>query len=144
MKSILIIVVLIVLGGFVYFGFNSTNKQVNTPVTNTQSTNPTDQPVTTTVQNVKEFTVEGKPFEFNPKEIKVKKGDTVKITFVNNEGNHDFMIDGLNVKTKQIAAGQTDTVEFVANTAGTFEYYCSVGNGYHRQQGMVGNLVVEE
>ncbi|MDO8658241.1 MAG: plastocyanin/azurin family copper-binding protein [Candidatus Levybacteria bacterium] len=41
-------------------------------------------------------------------------------------------------------AGQTDTVEFTADTAGTFEYYCSVGNGYHKEQGMVGTLVIEE
>ena len=141
MKSILIVAALIVIGGFIYFGLKATNKQANLPATNTQSTNPTDQPVS---NSVKEFTIEAKPFEFNPKEIRVKKGNSVKITFVNNEGTHDFMIDGLNVKTKQIPAGQTDTVEFVANTAGTFEYYCSVGNGYHRQQGMVGSLVVEE
>ena len=39
------------------------------------------------------------------------------------------------------ATGQIDEVEFVVDKAGTFEYYCSVGN--HRQMGMVGKLIVE-
>lgn len=39
------------------------------------------------------------------------------------------------------SADGVTSVTFVADTLGTFEYYCSVGN--HRAQGMVGNLVVE-
>ena len=92
---------------------------------------------------VKSFEVEGKPFEFSVKEIRVKEGDRVRVTFKNTEGMHDFVVEGLDVRTKQIQAGESDTVEFVANKKGTFEYYCSVGNGYHRQQGMKGNLIVE-
>lgn len=95
----------------------------------------------TTTGEVKEFTVEGSAFKFVPAQIKVKKGDTVKITFVNKGGSHDFVIDELDVATKQLGAGESETVEFVADKAGTFEYYCSVGN--HRAQGMKGNLVVE-
>ena len=56
---------------------------------------------------------------------------------------HDWVIDEFSARAKQIQAGETDTVEFVANKKGTFEYYCSVGNGFHRQQGMVGKLIVE-
>lgn len=93
------------------------------------------------MKEAKTFTVEGSPFMFSPKEIRAKKGDTVKIVFVNKQGFHDWTIDGFNAKTKQIKAGETDEVTFVADKAGTFEYYCSVGN--HRQQGMVGKLVVE-
>jgi plastocyanin len=90
---------------------------------------------------VKEFTVTGKSFSFTPNELKVKKGDTVKITFKNNGGFHDWVIDEFNARTKQIGDGEIDTVEFTADKAGTFEFYCSVGN--HRQMGMVGNLIVE-
>jgi len=90
---------------------------------------------------VKEFTVVGVPFSFNPAEIRVKKGDTVRIIFRNEKGTHDWVIDEFNARTKILQVGQTETIQFVANKAGTFEYYCSVGT--HRQMGMKGNLVVE-
>lgn len=90
---------------------------------------------------VKTYEVEGGSFYFTPKEIKVNKGDTVKIVFKNVQGFHDWVLDEFNAKTKQIPAGETDEVTFVADKAGTFEFYCSVGT--HRQQGMVGKLIVE-
>ena len=80
-------------------------------------------------------------FAFSMNEIKVQQGDTVKIVFQNNDGFHDWVVDEFNARTKQINAGATDTVEFVADKAGTFEYYCSVGK--HRELGMKGNLIVE-
>jgi plastocyanin len=89
----------------------------------------------------KEFTVTGSNFSFDPKEIKVKKGDTVKILFKNADGFHDWRVDEFNAATKKIKGGEQDSVQFVAEKAGTFEYYCSVGE--HRQMGMKGNLVVE-
>jgi len=57
------------------------------------------------------------------------------------EGTHDFVIDEFNVATKMTKTGETDTVEFIADKAGVFEYYCSVGE--HRKMGMVGTLTVE-
>lgn len=95
----------------------------------------------TTEGGVKEFTVTGSSFKFEPNVLTVNKGDTVKITFKNTGGFHDLTIDGYNVHTKQIAAGATDTLEFTADKAGTFEYYCSVGN--HRAMGMKGTLTVK-
>ncbi|MBI2611875.1 cupredoxin domain-containing protein [Candidatus Gottesmanbacteria bacterium] len=90
---------------------------------------------------VKEFDVVGTPFSFDVKEIKVKKGDTVRINYTNGQGLHDWTVDEFNARTKQLQAGQSETIEFVADKVGEFEYYCSVGN--HRQQGMVGTLIVE-
>lgn len=92
--------------------------------------------------NVKEFAISGSNFKYSLPEIKVKLGDTVKIVFTNSDGFHDWVIDEFNAKTPQIAAGKTETVTFVADQAGSFEYYCSVGQ--HRANGMKGNLVVEE
>ena len=90
---------------------------------------------------VKEFTVEGSNFKFVPATLKVKVGNTVRVTFKNTGGTHDFKIDEFKVATKQIAGGKSEVVEFVADKAGTYEYYCSVGQ--HRKMGMVGKLVVE-
>jgi len=92
-------------------------------------------------QAVKEFTVNGDNFTFDLKEIKVKKGDTVRIVFNNTEGTHDLVLDEFDVATKMLQAGGTETVEFVADQTGEFEYYCSVGS--HRQMGMKGTLIVE-
>jgi len=91
---------------------------------------------------VKEFTLDAFKFGFSLKELRVKKGDKVKITLTNSDGLHDWAIDEFSAATERIGEGATATVEFVANTVGTFEYYCSVGN--HRARGMVGSLIVEE
>ncbi|MBI2031922.1 MAG: cupredoxin domain-containing protein [Candidatus Levybacteria bacterium] len=91
---------------------------------------------------VKEITVVGSPFKFDLKTITVKKGQKVKILFKNAQGNHDFVIDEFDVKTQVLNAGEEEAVEFTADQAGTFKYYCSVGN--HRAMGMEGTLTVEE
>jgi plastocyanin len=96
---------------------------------------------TSASSSVKAFTVNSNNFKFAPTTIKVKKGDTVRITLNNTGGIHDLVIDEFDVRTKQLPNAGTDTVEFVADKVGTFEYYCSVGN--HRQMGMVGTLTVE-
>jgi len=90
---------------------------------------------------VKEFTITGDNFSFTPSTITVKKGDRVKITFKNNKGYHDFVIDEFGVATKQAQAPATEVLEFTADKVGSFEYYCSVGT--HRSMGMKGVLKIE-
>lgn len=91
---------------------------------------------------VKEFAVSGNEFAFVPKTLTAVKGDTVKVTFTNTgKLPHNFVIKELNVQGKTIQPGQTDTVTFTADKAGSFEYYCSVGT--HKDKGMVGMLTVE-
>jgi plastocyanin len=159
-KIILIVVILaIAVAGGYYFGFGNQDETMNTENTeddqNVEATNtPTATPTTAgeesgdikeeikeVIGSVKEFTVVGTPFKFTPAEIRVKRGDKVKIIFKNDQGMHDFVIDELSVKTKVLQAGQSEVIEFTPNQAGTFEFYCSVGN--HRQMGMVGKLIVE-
>ena len=55
---------------------------------------------------------------------------------------HDFNIDELGVDGPVIKAGETTTIDFVADQVGEFEYYCSVVQ--HRANGQVGMLIVEE
>ena len=97
--------------------------------------------VSPTTETVKEFTVDGKNFSLTPATITVNKGDRVRITFKNSGGTHDFVIDEFNVATERIASGQSETVEFLADKTGSFEYYCSVGS--HRAMGMKGTLTVQ-
>lgn len=141
-KIIALIAVIVVLGGG-WWMYKSRGEQI--PIANIESTTTQqvemEQP-TIEESNVKEFTITSKGLSFDPKQIEVNKGDTVRITYVNTMGVHDFVIDEFDVATSQIPAGQMEIVTFVADKAGTFEYYCSVGT--HRQQGMWGMLTVKE
>jgi len=92
--------------------------------------------------NAEVFEVRGVNYGFDVKEIRVKKGQTVTINFESTDGFHDWAVDEFDAKTQKVQPGTPTSVTFVADQAGTFEYYCSVGQ--HRAHGMVGKLIVEE
>jgi len=140
-KYLPVIIVVIIIGAIGFYVMNM-NKAVAPEMTKVAPSEVMTAEEGTPSATVKEFTVTGSNFSFDPKTITVKKGDTVKVTFKNQDGFHDFVIDEFNVATKQIQGGQEEVVEFVADQAGSFEYYCSVGQ--HRANGMFGTLVVEE
>jgi nitrite reductase (NO-forming) len=100
----------------------------------------TGQETVTLDPNAKVFEVRGVNYDFDISEIKVKKGETVTINFESTDGFHDIVIDEFSAKTKKVQPGVKTSVTFVADKAGTFEYYCSIGS--HRANGMVGKLVV--
>ncbi|HEY9584685.1 MAG TPA: plastocyanin/azurin family copper-binding protein [Candidatus Paceibacterota bacterium] len=138
MKTVYAIIIVIIIVGLLWFVFgineNSDNVVPETPISqNGNNAAPEGKAVS--------FDVTGKNFEFNMKEIKVKEGDTVTINFKSESGFHDFVLDEFNVRTAQLQSGGTESVTFLANKKGTFEYYCSVGS--HRSMGMVGKLIVE-
>ncbi len=93
------------------------------------------------MEKVKTFDLTGRNFAFSQNDIRVKKGDTVKIKFTRTEGFHDWVLNEFNAATTQAGAGNTSEVQFVADKTGTFEFYCSVGA--HRSLGMKGKLIVE-
>ncbi|MFA5393360.1 MAG: cupredoxin domain-containing protein [Candidatus Ratteibacteria bacterium] len=90
---------------------------------------------------IKEFTVIAKKYEFNPAEIRVKQGDTVRIILAPKDATHGFMIKeyNINISAKK---GETKQVEFLADKTGTFVFRCSVfcGMGHFKMQG---KLIVE-
>jgi len=143
---------LLILGGVgIYFLFNIPSKKnavtenVSAPhirtITDDQEEPEPSSEQKQTPQNEVRVTIDGSPFKFLPNTISAKVGDKIIITFRNMEGTHDLRLDEFNVATKLLKAGETDTVEFTADKAGVFEYYCSVGE--HRKMGMVGTLTVE-
>ena len=77
----------------------------------------------------------------NP-EIVVPVGATVRVELEVTEGTHDWVVDEFDAATEQVDAGETTTVEFVADEVGEFEYYCS--RGTHREEGMYGAFVVRD
>lgn len=120
----------------------STQSQEMTPDTVVPSVEgASDSAMVTTVDGVTTVNLEAGSFYFKPNEIRVKKGDKVKIIMTSKDMMHDFYIDELNVKLPITKAGETNTVEFTPTKTGTFEYYCSVGQ--HRKNGQVGKIIVE-
>jgi uncharacterized cupredoxin-like copper-binding protein len=84
-------------------------------------------------------------FTFTPNVLMAEPGQTLKVKLTNVQGFHDFVIDELNVASKQLQEGESVVVEIEVpmSAAGqSYEFYCSVGN--HRAQGMVGTLEVSE
>ncbi len=77
--------------------------------------------------------------QYSLKEITVKKGDKVKIKITATSGMHDFNIDEFDVSAETPLNKET-VVEFVADKAGTFIYYCSKPG--HRKNGHWGTLIV--
>ncbi len=120
-----------------------TNDQVGTQASGTDvDTMEADSTTTnTTTATTKEFTVSGSNFAFSPSTLSANKGDTVKIIFKNTEGMHDFRIDEFHAMTSVLSSGKEQAITFVADRAGTFEYYCSIGS--HRAMGMKGTLTVK-
>lgn len=98
-------------------------------------------------ESVKEFTMTAyydpalkKPI-FSLPEMSVKKGDKVKVNITNTMGTHDFVIDEFKVKA-DLPLNEGVVVEFTADKAGEFVYYCSVPG--HRENGQWGTLKVTE
>ena len=100
-------------------------------------------------QAIKEFAmdsfvefVDGKPKpQFSVKEITVNKGDLVRLKITVTSGRHDFKIDEFNVYA-DTPSGKETVVEFTANQAGKFVYYCNQPG--HRANGHWGTLKVIE
>lgn len=100
-------------------------------------------------QPVKEFSmtsfvemVDGQPKpQYSLKEMKVKKGDKVRVKITMTKGMHDFKIDEFGVYS-ETPLNQETTVEFTADKVGEFIYYCTKPG--HRQNGHWGTLTVTE
>jgi cytochrome c oxidase subunit II len=103
------------------------------------------------------ITVSAQRYHFDPAEIRVKQGTTVRLKITAMDHAHGFKINltpdgekgsepGLVFSSPQecvrIEEGQTTTVEFVAKKAGTYQFHCCVVCGFHHRS-MKGQLVVE-
>ena len=144
-KVVLVVLILVVLGAAGYFvmkgsGAYSPSQMTVVPAPTIGVPSETPSAVTPTGA-VKNFTVSGTEFAFSPNTLTVNKGDTVNVTFTN-DGTfpHNFTITELNVQSKTISPGESDTVTFTANMPGTFTFFYSVPT--HKDKGMVGTLIV--
>jgi nitrosocyanin len=140
-KLLMILLIVFVLGAAGYFVMKDGGAYSTPQVTTVVPTSARSVPPAATSGTVKNITVTGTEFAFSPSTLSVNKGETVNVTFTNNGAfPHNFTITQLNVKSKTIQSGESDTVTFTADTAGTFTYFCSVPT--HKDKGMVGMLTV--
>ena len=104
--------------------------------------------------------VTAKKYEFSPSPIRVKQGMRVQLKITATDHAHGFRIKelpegadtadakgrGLVFSSPQdcqrIEKGQTATVEFVAQTPGTYPFRCCTRCGWHHRA-MKGQLIVE-
>ncbi len=88
---------------------------------------------------VKEFSIEAYQFGFEPSTITIKKGERVKLTFSSKDVEHGVSLPDFEKVTRKFGKGQTQSVEFVADKSGTFDYMCNVycGNGHPTMRGQI-------
>ena len=67
--------------------------------------------------------------QINPNYV-YSKGDLVSFHFINEDydthSKHNFNIDAFNVHTQDLGYFGSETVSFVADKAGNFDYYCTI------------------
>lgn len=145
--ALVAVVILFAIGGLLYMTQSQRNTDDGSTVeqrdmTEDTNTNQSDETSMMEEEGIKDFAITASNFQFSQKEIRVKVGDTVRVTLSSESDMHDWVIDEFDARTQMLSAGEAESVVFVADKAGEFEYYCSVGD--HRQMGMVGTLIVEE
>lgn len=139
-KSYLLLGLLIILAASAGFLFD--RYDAGSPVSTNESENINIQLVTGEFQ----ATADGKKLEayrWDPGTVHVKKGNTVNLSIRGVSGmNHPFIIEGLNIKG-EVKQGQTTTVSFKAEKAGTYKLVCLTHTDATRNGPMVGYIVVD-
>jgi len=80
---------------------------------------------------------------FDPVDLRASAGD-IKVNLVNADPSqpHSFTIPALNVKSKQVPAGKSDSVTIKGAKAGqTYDIICDTPG--HKDGGMVGKLIIQ-
>ncbi len=132
--ALFVVVILLLVGGYLYVK----NQKQMTQTSKIEQKQESTTPQSTTV---KEFTMTAKQWAFDPSEIRVKAGDTVRLKVKSIDVTHGFSLPDFNIDEK-LEPGKEVAVEFIANKKGTFTFFCSVlcGQGH---KDMKGTLVVE-
>jgi len=85
--------------------------------------------------------ITAKRFEFSPKEITLKQGETVKLQLTSEDVTHGFFMKPLGID-EDIVAGKTTEVVLTPKAPGRFtticDHFCGAGHG-----GMKMTIVVE-
>jgi cytochrome c oxidase subunit 2 len=92
-----------------------------------------------TAQTTKEVQMTAKKYEFSPSTVEVQAGTKIifKITALDRE--HGFEIENVKDSCVKIKKGETATVEYLAEKAGTVEFKCCsfCGFGHGKMKGKI-------
>jgi len=89
--------------------------------------------------NIVEVAMIAENFKFTPSTITVQKGDKVRLTITAKDIPHTFTLPIFGID-RDIPAGQTVVIEFLADKEGQFTYYCNMPG--HTTKGMTGRIIV--
>ncbi len=90
---------------------------------------------------VREIRMTARKYRFDPKEIRVREGERVRLLITALDRKHGIRIKEFGIKTV-LEKGKETVVEFVAERAGEYKFKCSVRCGL-RHGRMKGKLIVE-
>lgn len=95
-----------------------------------------EEPTQESESNVVEIEVTAKQWEFIPNPIRVNLGDRVRLKITSVDVSHGFALPDFGV-SQRLSPGRTETVEFTADKAGSFTFFCNVvcGSGHSRMRG---------
>ena len=97
-------------------------------------------PVPPSAPQERTFRINARQFAYSPSELKVNSGDTVTIHLISNDVVHGLYVDGYDVSV-EADPGQTATLRFIADKAGSFRFRCNVTCGAMHPF-MIGKLTV--
>ncbi len=82
------------------------------------------------------FRVSAKRYVFSPRRLEVTEGDVVRIELRTEDIAHSLTIDEYRI-SKRVEAGMPVVLEFRAEQAGTFPFYCNlqIDDGCRRMRG---------
>lgn len=125
---IIVILVIIVIAGFALF------RQPG----ETTSQSKTSGEGTASDREVKEIEIKASNWKFTPELIEVNLGDKVELHLESTEGTHGFIIPAFGI-SERLEPGKDVHAEFVADKAGTFNFYCNVpcGAGHSNMNGII-------
>lgn len=127
-------------------GQTGTNTVGNSDVTGVEQDSRTGQPSGEDSTDSDQISLVMDNYSYSRSTIEAKPGETITINLVNRHGEHDFVIDELNVDSGILDANESKIVTFTvpanAQPGDSYDYYCSVGD--HRAMGMFGTLRIVE
>lgn len=86
------------------------------------------------------FEIDARQYAYSPSELRVNQGDTVTLRIVSTDVVHGLYVDGYNVSI-EADPGQTATLTFTADKAGSFRFRCDVTCGAMHPF-MIGKLTI--
>ncbi len=94
---------------------------------------------TATAQTTKEVDMTAKKYEFSPSTVEVQAGTKIIFKIKALDHEHGFEIEGVKDSCVKIKKGETATVEYMAEKAGTVEFRCCAycGFGHGRMKGQI-------